>query len=115
MSELRLRLQKGAKIQHLGKEYKVSNPITVKVFKGVTIAQEMPVKAEQKSDQAQPIDKTTVCSIIQKEIDKLEVAENKILFSIDEDESEERTFEEHVNATNQIMSFKRLLKKMKAL
>lgn len=115
MSESKLRLIKGSTIAHKGFVYRIANPVQVKVYSGKVAVKRAPVEADHQSDAAKPIDKELVCRLIQQEIDILEQTENEILFSLDEEELNGKSFTDHVGTTNQIMSFKHLLKKVNKL
>lgn len=114
MSEQKIRLQKGTQINIGGKDYKVAQPIYLKVFKGALQGQSCPVKGNHQSDKEAPIDKEIVCRFLHQKIEDLEKKENKILMDLDEAEEGAR-ITDHVVTTRQIMFLKEVLKELKTL
>ncbi|BDS13071.1 hypothetical protein [Aureispira anguillae] len=115
MNVQQLKLKRGDLIEVKGTSLKLVAPSTLQVIQGNAALQAAPMRARHKTDSAYPIDRATVCAVVQQEIDQLEIAENRILCSIDEEEMEGTSFTDHVGLTNQIMVLKEVLKKITVL
>lgn len=125
MAVKNVKLHKGDEIAILGINYKVASTTNVRVKKGKEDTEEAEPQGERRTDQAEPIDKKTVLSIIQKKIKALEQKETDAMFDIDADDvlfefdhSEPRpqaAISEHISIAAQITNLQELFKKIKAL
>jgi hypothetical protein len=121
----KVKVQKGTTVSYEGAKYKVSKPVLLVPVVGAVSTKEAPVKAEQKTDSAQPVDKNTVIAIIERKIKALEAEEYNALFDIEEDDPlfmsdrsegfDKITISEQLGRVQAIGHLKAILKEIKKL
>lgn len=122
MSTKNLKLTKGDAIIISNTSYKVASTTNIRVRKGKEDTQEAEPMGEHRTDEAEPIDKKIVLSIIQRKIKKLEQKElftisgDDVLFEFgDEEIAPQATISDHILLVEQITNLQEILKEIKAL
>lgn len=126
MASQKLNLKKGSNITVDGEQLKLTKPLIVHYQTKGPVVEEVEAKGEHVSDNAQAIDKGTVCTIIKRKIKKLEQQENDALFDILEDDilfslpdapafEKSASLGEQVSRTTAIVTLKEILKTIENL